>query len=121
MDGPGSMEMTVRSGSGPFILASVHFEDRTIWALYSKTQLKFLVDSDYNSLSNEAKTEAWKNPENPSVGTKLTCVFGPEKKLPESIPEETVSRIFWYSANQRARFRHVKKSDDKGRQGQKLV
>merc|ERR1712136_115173 len=47
-----------------------------------------IVDSDYNSLSNEAKTEAWKNPENPSVGTKLACVFGPEKKLPESIPEE---------------------------------
>ena len=53
--------------------------------------MKFSVDSDYNSLSNEAKTEAWKNPENPSVGTKLTCVFGPEKKLPESIPEEPVS------------------------------
>ena len=67
--------------------------------------MKFSVDSDYNSLSNEAKTEAWKNQENPSVGTKLTCVFGPEKKLPESIPEETVSRTFWFSANQSLSFR----------------
>ena len=76
---------------------------------------EILVDSDYNSLSNEAKTEAWKNPENPSVGTKLTCVFGPEKKLPESIPEETVSPTFWSSANQRVSFRRVKKSENKGR------
>ena len=86
--------------------------------------MKFSVDSDYNSLSSEAKTEAWKNPENPSVGTKLTCVFGPEKKLPESIPEETVSRTFWSSANQSLSFRLSstdmhKKSDNKGRQGQK--
>ena len=62
-------------------------------ALVPQADLTFSVDSDYNSLSNEAKTEAWKNPENPSVGTKLTCVFGPEKKLPESIPEEPVSLV----------------------------
>ena len=55
------------------------------------------VDSDYNSLSIEAKSEAWKNPENPSLGTKLTCVFGPEKKLPEPIPEEPVSQNFHHN------------------------
>ena len=68
--------------------------------------MKLIVDSDYNSLSNEAKTEARKNPENPSVGTKLTCVFGPEKKLPESISEETVSQIFVFSQS-KSWFRHA--------------
>ena len=63
---------------------------------YYSTQI---VPENYETLSADEKATAWKNADNPSMSTRLTCVFISEKPVPATIPEEpsvSVSKIFYF-------------------------
>ena len=47
-----------------------------------------IVPENYETLSADEKATAWKNADNPSMSTRLTCVFISEKPVPATIPEE---------------------------------
>jgi len=47
-----------------------------------------VVPENYETLSADEKATAWKNADNPSMSTRLTCVFISEKPIPATIPEE---------------------------------
>merc|ERR1712123_188094 len=48
----------------------------------------FLVPENYESLTPDEKATLWKSTENPSMSTRLTCVFASDKPIPATIPEE---------------------------------
>ena len=57
------------------------------------------MPENYETLSADEKATAWKNADNPSMSTRLTCVFISEKPVPATIPEEpsvSVSKIFYF-------------------------
>ena len=52
----------------------------------------FVVPENYESLTPDEKATVWKSTDNPSMSTRLTCVFVSDKPIPATIPEEpTVS------------------------------
>merc|ERR1711935_183383 len=47
-----------------------------------------VVPENYESLTPDEKATLWKSTENPSMSTRLTCVFASDKPIPATIPEE---------------------------------
>ena len=54
----------------------------------------FLVPENYESLTPDEKATLWKSTENPSMSTRLTCVFASDKPIPATIPEEPTVSVF---------------------------
>ena len=65
----------------------------------------FVVPDNYDTLSAEEKATAWKNVDNPSMSTRLTCVFVSDRQVPQTIPEEPSVSFHFYDEN----FDHSKK------------
>ena len=69
----------------------------------------FVVPDNYDTLSAEEKATAWKNVDNPSMSTRLTCVFVSDRQVPQTIPEEPSVSFDFYDERPCENFDHSKK------------